>query len=328
MTPPSAVRIRDIAPRLAFQAHHATTAQKLETASRLADAGISAIELSSFVRPDLVPGLADAAEVFAKISRRPGLSLECCVGNVRGLRRAIDAGADAAWFLLSADEGFARGNTGRSTAQSLTELGQMRVIAESSGIRLGTYVIFAWGGPSGPPRRPADLEPLARRLVDLGVTRWILADSTGYAAPPQTRELIEAAARHIPLADLTIQIHDARGMGLANIAEAIRAGVSRIDTSLAGSGAHPAMPDVPGAGVCTEDVVQMLQLMGVDTGIRLPPLIEAANWLHSEVGVPSKGFVRRAGPVPGTPHDRQHITSLRWQPLRGTRDEEASADRN
>ncbi|GAA2329471.1 pyruvate carboxyltransferase [Streptomyces violaceusniger] len=299
MSLPDGVRIREIAPRLTFQDHVVPTDVKVELVRRLIDAGVRVFELSSFVRPDFVPGLADAAEVFARVPRAAGLSLGCCVGNVRGLARAVDAGADSAYFLLSADEEFARANIGRSTADSLRELERMAAYAAKENILLGTYLIFAWGGPTGPARTGEDLQPLARRLLDIGVEHWILADSSGYAAPPQIRGLVTAALRHVPPGNLTVQIHDDRGMGLAALLPLLELGVRAIDTSLAGSGGHPAMPGAQGGGLCTEDAVQMLELCGVETGIDLPRLIETANWLTAEVGVAGKGFVRHTGRVPG-----------------------------
>ena len=293
------IRIRDIAPRLAGQAHPITTDDKVRLIDELTAAGVPAIEVSSFVRPDLIPGLADADEVFARITRRPNVSLECCVGNERGLRRAIDAGADAAWFLLSADDGFAQHNIGRSTEQSLRELERMQQLARSAPITLGTYIIFAWGGPTSPPRRAADLNALTGRLTDIEVREWILADSCGYASPAAIRELTTFAIEQLGGPDtLTVQIHDGRGMGLANIIELADLGITRIDTALAGSGGHPAMKNTPGAGLCTEDTVQLLHLEGHTTGIDLPQLIDTANWFADTLQVPSNGFVRHAGPVP------------------------------
>jgi hydroxymethylglutaryl-CoA lyase len=300
MSVPDGVRIREIAPRLTFQDQVVPTEIKIELVRRLIDAGIRAFELSSFVRPDLVPGLADAAEVFAKVPRVPGLSLGCCVGNTRGLARAVDAGADTAYFLLSADEEFARANIGRSTVDSLRELERMAAYAADRNIVLGTYVIFAWGGPTGPARTGEDLEPLARRLLDIGVDHWILADSSGYAAPPHIRELVTTALTFVPAGNLTVQIHDDRGMGLAALLPLLELGIHAIDTSLAGSGGHPAVPGTRGGGQCTEDAVQLLELSGVDTGINLPALIDTANWLTGEVGVSGKGCVRHTGCVPST----------------------------
>ncbi|GAA1827036.1 hydroxymethylglutaryl-CoA lyase [Pseudonocardia ailaonensis] len=291
------MRLREIAPRLTFQAHPVPTELKIELVERLVGAGIRDFELSSFVRPDLVPGLADAAAVFAAVRPAPGLTLGCCIGNERGLRAAADAGADSATFLLSADEDFARANIGRSTAESLAELERLADVAAGLGITLGTYVIFAWGGPLGPPRGPADLEPIARRLVAIGVTDWVLADSFGYAAPPQLRELLAVAAHHVPPGSLTVQVHDSRGLGVANVLALAELGVGTIDVSLAGSGGHPAMPGQRGGGVCTEDAAQALELAGYHTGLDLAALVETANWLEDS-GVPGLGFVRHVGPVP------------------------------
>ncbi len=301
----TAIRLRDIAPRLAFQAFPATTDQKVELVDRLTDAGLRAVEVSSFVNPKLVPGLADAAEVFARVKRPAGVSLECCVANERGLREAIDAGAHAAWFLLSADATFSRLNTGRTIEESLAELARMREVAEGSGTKLGTYLIATFGGPVGTPRGPGDVHPVARRLIGLDVRDWILADSCGYAAPPQIAEMVRWASELTLVERLNLQVHDSRGMGLANVAEAARVGVVNIDLALAGSGAHPASPGALVGGTCTEDAVQMLARMGVETGVDLPALIDAANWLDGVLGGAGMGFVRKSGAVPRSGDDAQ-----------------------
>ena len=293
-----AVRIRDVAPRLAFQARLVETSVKVELVDRLTAAGITAVEVSSFVNPKLVPGVADAAKVFARVRRAPGVSLECCVANLTGIKRAIDAGAHAAWFLLAVDDGFSRLNTGRGIEESLAELERMRVAAEGSGTRLGTYLIHTFGGPVGTPRGPADLRALMGRLVGAGVRDWILADSNGYAAPPQVRAMVDFAAGYVGQDRLRVQVHDSRGMGLANLAELGRMGLANIDTALAGSGGHPAAPNALVGGTCTEDAVQMLELMGIDTGTDLQSLIETANWLDGALGGTGLGFVRRTGRVP------------------------------
>ena len=305
-----AVQLREIAPRLTFQAHPAPTSLKVELVQRLVGAGLKHFELSSFVRPDLIPGLADAAEVFARVRDVTGLTLGCCVGNERGLRAAADAGADSATFLLSADEDFARANIGRSTEESLAELERMAAAAEGLSTTLGTYVIFAWGGPAGPARGPAELEILARRFVDIGVTDWVLADSFGYAAPPQIRELVQAASTFVPVESLTVQVHDNRGLGVADVLELATLGVGTIDTAIGGSGGHPAMPGQRGGGVCTEDAVQALELAGYATGTDLAALTETANWLE-QAGVPALGFVRHIGPVPGSDVDRATL-AFNW----------------
>ena len=307
----SGVRIRDISPRLGLQAHNVDTGKKIELVERLISAGVKAIEVSSFVNPKLVPGLADAETVFARVSRPPGLSLECCVGNVTGLKRAIDAGAHAAWFLLATDETFSRGNIGRSIKESLAELARMREVAEGSPIKLGTYMIAVFGGPVGLARGPDDVEGLARRLVEMDVRDWILADSCGYAAPPQIRAMVAFAAGLVGQDRLNVQVHDSRGMGLADVAELVGIGLANIDLSLAGSGAHPASPGSAAGGVCTEDAVQMLEQMGVDTGLDLTALIETANWFDDLLGGREKGFVRRIGRVPTNQAQMETARALR-----------------
>ncbi|GAA2074241.1 pyruvate carboxyltransferase [Aeromicrobium tamlense] len=311
MTAERSVRLKDIAPRLTFQAYQAPTEHKVELIDRLTAAGLPAIEATSFVRPDLVPGLADAAEVMARVRRPAGVRFECCIGNERGLRDAIEAGMDGAWFLLSADDDFARNNIGRTPEDSLELLAHLREVAEGSGTTVGTYVIFAWGGPSEPARGAETFAPIGRRLREIGVDDWILADSAGYAAPKQMRNLVEGAVELNDLGRLTVQVHDARGMGLANVVELINLGVRNIDVSLGGSGGHPAMPDTPGGGICTEDVVQMLDLLGVDSGVDLDAVIAASNWLADEVGAPTLGFVRKIGSVPShQPSDE--VSAFNW----------------
>ena len=307
----SALRIREISPRLGLQAHRIETAHKLELIERLVAAGLNAIEVSSFVNPKFVPGLADAETLFARAPRPPGVSLECCVGNVTGLRRAIDAGAHAAWFLLATDEIFSLGNTGRSIADALDELERMVALAQGTGTKLGTYLIAAWGGPTGFSRTPADLQLFADRLLAMDVRDWILADSCGYAAPPQIRETVEWAAGLVGRERLLVQVHDSRGMGLGDVAELARLGVTNIDLSLAGSGAHPAAPGAAAGGVCTEDAVQMLELMGFDHGLDLSALIETANWLNTLLGGNEKGFVRRIGRVPTDSDQMERARAIR-----------------
>ncbi|WGS55268.1 hypothetical protein LFL96_35685 (plasmid) [Paraburkholderia sp. D15] len=313
----TAVRLRDVSPRLAFQAHSVTTQQKVELVERLIAAGLRAIEVSSFVHPKLVPGLADAGQVFAQVSRPAGVSLECCVGNMTGLKRAIDAGAHAAWFLLAADEEFSKANIGRTIAESIDELARMREVAEGSGTHLGTYLIAAFGGPVGLGRGPDDVRAVANRLIELDVHDWILADSCGYAAPPQIRDMVRFAAGLTDIKRLTVQIHDSRGMGLANVAELVAQGVTNIDTSLAGSGGHPAAPGANVGGTCSEDVVQMLNLMDIDTGIDLTALIDAANWLNEVLGGSEKGYTRLVGGIPSTAEElaafRKSRGPFQWQ---------------
>jgi len=294
------VHIRDISPRLTFQFQAASTQEKVELVDRLIDCGVPAIEVSSFVHPKMVPGLADAEQVFSRVKRPAGVSLECCVGNVTGLKRAIDSGAHAAWFLLAADEAFAKANIGRNIEDSLLELERMREVAARADIRLGTYLIAVFGGPVGLPRGPEQVSSLAARLTAMGIDEWILADSCGYAAPPQVRNMVQFASSHTAMEKLRVQVHDSRGMGLANIAELVALGVKNIDTSLAGSGGHPAAPGASVGGVCTEDAVQMLDLMGVDSGIDLSALIATANWLNDLLGGREKGFTRKVGKVPAS----------------------------
>jgi len=214
--------------------------------------------------------------------------------------------------MLSMDEAFSQQNIGRSVDQSIAALAAIREHADGSGVAIGTYVIGAFGGPTGPARDSGQLGAFLDRLVSVGVDRWIIADSFGYAGPLQVRHVFRDIAERASGTDVTLQIHDSRGMGLAGVAEFLAAGFSRVDGALAGSGAHPAMPGARVGGVCTEDLVQMLHLMDVVTGIDLESLIESANWLTALLGEPGGGFVRHSGPVPdGRPGSRP-VGDLDW----------------
>ena len=229
------------------------------------------------------------------------------MGNLTGLKRAIDAGAHVAWFLLATDEAFAKANIGRSIDDSLIELEKMHELASQADIQLGTYLIAAFGGPAGLARGPETVDGLAHRLLSMGVDKWILADSCGYAAPPQMRNMVQFAANLTGMHNLNVQVHDSRGMGLANVAELVALGLHNIDLSLAGSGGHPAAPGASVGGVCSEDAVQMLDLMGVQSGVDLHKLIETANWLRKRIHSAcrpgpgyccrTRGFQGRAGHV-------------------------------
>ena len=145
----------------------------------------------------------------------------------------------------------------------------------------------------------------------MDVRDWILADSCGYAAPPQIRQTVGFAADRVGMERVVVQVHDSRGMGLADVAELAALGVANIDLSLAGSGAHPAAPGAAAGGVCTEDAVQMLERMGVETGLDLTALIDAANWLDGLLGGREKGFVRRIGRVPNDAAQMEAARALR-----------------
>lgn len=153
---------------------------------------------------------------------------------------------------------------------------------------------------------------MLRRLLDMGVDRWVLADSGGYASPSQIYRTVAHAIELNAPEGITVQVHDSRGMGLAGVAELARMGLANIDTAITGAGGHPAAPGVPVGGVCTEDAVQMLHLMGHGTGIDLPALIETANWFDQLVGGREKGFVRHVGAVPTAGSGLTDRRELRW----------------
>ena len=288
----SGLRIREISPRLGLQSHLVETSQKVELVQRLIAAGLKAVEVSSFVSPRLVPGLADAEEVFSRVGRPQGVSLECCVGNVTGLKRAIEAGADAA--LVPA--GHRRGVLRRATpaARSPTRCRSSSGCAASPrgpARGLGTYMIAAWGGPAGLARTPADLQPLADRLLAIDVRDWILADSCGYAAAaadPRDGAVGRAADRDRAPggARCTTAAAWASATWLNSPGWAWRTSTCRWP---APARTRPRRGLRPGASA-PRDAVQMLELMGFETGLDLSALIDTANWARWASGRPGEGL--------------------------------------
>ncbi|MER5908909.1 pyruvate carboxyltransferase [Streptomyces sp. NPDC001982] len=287
------VSIRDVTPRLLFQAVPAETGVKVELVNRLVDAGLRNVEVSSFVSRDRVPLLADAENVFTGIDRVEGVSYECCVASSEGVRRASDAGVSKAWYLLSLDQEFGRQNAGRGTAADLDRLAEIVELALDLKVNLGTYIIGSFGGPGGIVSTTA-FDRFLTQLEQAGAGEWIVADSFGFASPNDVAARLPHVLSRKPQGLVRLQIHDTQGMGLANVAAALRLGVRGFDVSVAGTGGHPMIADTNLGAVCSEDLVNMMRLMGYETGIDLPKLLDIANWLASLDGVDARGFVRRS----------------------------------
>lgn len=288
---PTRVRIREVGPRDGLQNEDVTltTEAKLRLIDALGATGLREIEVGAFVRPQNVPQMADTAEVFAGLRRRPGVIYSAIAPNVTGARRALEAGADAVQAFLSASESHNHSNVNMGIEQSLANVADMSEIVRSAGRPFDAVLSVAFGCPfegDVPIERVLDL---CGRLLDLGAEQLTLGDTTGMAYPTQVQQVVLAFRERFPRQRLRLHLHSARGAGLANIFAALQVGVDEYDSSVGGVGGCPFAPGAPG-NLCTEDLTHMLHEMGIVTGLDLPALVEAAHLLEGLLGhtVPSQ----------------------------------------
>ncbi|WP_340692113.1 hydroxymethylglutaryl-CoA lyase [Hyphomonas sp.] len=295
------IDIVEVGPRDGLQNDPAnlTVEQKLEFISRLEDAGVRRMESGSFVNPKAVPKMADSAAVFAGLDRsRPTRHIALAL-NEKGVRRAIDAGADEINFVLVAGEAFGKRNQGMSPQDSADMLAQCAPLILEAGIPLSATISVAFGDPFDGDVDIAVVGNLAAQAQRAGVNELALGDTIGVATPWDVRARIERVRMEAPDVFLRMHFHDTRGAALANVAAAIDAGVDVIDASCGGIGGCPFAPAATG-NVATEDVVYMLERVGFDTGLDLGKLIETAHWLETVLQHPVSSSLSRAGAFPPT----------------------------
>jgi hydroxymethylglutaryl-CoA lyase len=294
------VSIREVGPRDGFQNEPDVipTDEKLRLVEMLARTGLRRLEVTSFVRPDVIPQLADGAEVLEAI-RVPGeVSLSVLIPNARGLERALehrDRFQEVNVFL-SASESHNQRNVNCSIADSLDGLRSVLAQAREAGLRCEGVVSVAFGCPYEGRVPPERVFSLARELVDSGADEISFGDTTGMANPRQVREFFAAARAALPGVELTAHFHNTRGQGLANVLAALETGVDSFESSFGELGGCP-VPRGATGNVATEDVVSMLHEMGVDTGVSLERLLEAARAAQEILGRPLGSHVLTAGPV-------------------------------
>jgi hydroxymethylglutaryl-CoA lyase len=292
---PDTVRIVEVGPRDGLQNEgvRVPTAEKVRFVNRLADAGHSVIEVSAFVRPDRVPQLADAADVFASITRRPGTRYTALVPNTIGLSRAIDAGADEVAIFAAASETFSQRNINQSIAQSLDTYAAVCDEAARRGRRVRGYLSTCFGCPFEGTVPPERVVELTERLLALGVYEVALSDTIGVAHPRQVVELTAAVAARVPITALALHFHDTRGTALANVYAGLDAGVRTFDASAGGLGGCPYAPGATG-NLATEDLIYLLDGLGTSTGVRLDGIIAASEGIEPLVGHALPARVYRA----------------------------------
>jgi hydroxymethylglutaryl-CoA lyase len=299
-TLPSNARIREVGPRDGFQNEPETisTADKVRLIDLLSATGLKRMEVTSFVRPDVIPQLADGAEVLAAIQRRAGVAFSVLIPNERGLERALGLRDrfDEISVFLSASETHNRRNVNRSVEESLAGLEATLATAAEAGLRCEGVIATSFGCPYEGEVASQRVFEIAERLAAAGCAEVGFGDTTGMANPRQVGEFFAAARERLAGVELTAHFHNTRGQGLANVLAALEQGIDSFESSFGELGGCPVPPGSTG-NVGSEDVVSMLHEMGVETGIDLPRLIAASRAAQEVLGRPLGAHVLRAGPV-------------------------------
>ena len=291
----SHVRIVEVGPRDGLQNEKTiiATADKIALIDRLSATGLKSIEATSFVSPKWVPQLADAADVFAGIDRRPGVSYPVLVPNLQGYERARAAGASEVAVFTAASEAFNRKNINASIDESIARFEPVIEAARADGVRVRGYVSTVLGCPYQGDVAVADVVRVSRRLHALGCYEISLGDTIGVGTPGKARAMLRAVASEVPMTALAVHFHDTYGQALANVLACLEEGVGVVDAAVSGVGGCPYAKGASG-NVATEDVAYMLQGLGIDTGVDLDALVDTGRWLAQLLGRDSGSKVGRA----------------------------------
>ncbi|HUB37630.1 MAG TPA: hydroxymethylglutaryl-CoA lyase [Streptosporangiaceae bacterium] len=293
---PRQISVREVGPRDGLQNEDPVPTQaKIELIDRLSGTGVRRIEAVSFVRPDAIPQMADAEEVWGGIERADSVRYSALVPNLRGAARALDNGLTEIEAVVSASDTHNRKNVNRGTAESLDDIAQIIALAHERGATCQVIVSTAWGCPyEGDVPVERVVATAGRALAD-GADTVSFGDTTGMATPGRVQRLIGEFRAAYPEADLNLHFHNTRGTGLANVLAALELGVADFDASVGGLGGCPYAPGATG-NIATEELVHMVEDMGVGTGIDLAALIDAAADAERIIGRQLPSQVLRAGP--------------------------------
>jgi hydroxymethylglutaryl-CoA lyase len=296
-TLPARVTIREVGPRDGLQSEKPLPVpDRAKLIDALSATGISKIEALSFVSPKAVPAMADAADVWARVERRPDVEYSALVPNRRGAEEAVHAGGfSSLQGFLAASDGYNVKNVGKPVEDSMRDVAGVVDVASSARLPVEVSISATFGDPFEGDVAPEHVLEVGQRLLDLGVARLSLGDTTGMATPTRVWSVVGLLLDKIPAVPLNLHFHDTRGTAMANVLAALELGITEFDASVGGLGGSPFAPDAAG-NVATEDLVHMLTDMGIQTGIDLDRLVEAAHLVESLVGHPIPGRVAKAGP--------------------------------
>ncbi len=277
---PPRVTIVEVGPRDGLQNEKGviTTADKIQFIDLLSDAGFPVIEATSFVSPRAIPQLADAAEVMAGITRRPGVRYTALVPNAKGMERALAAGLREVAVFTGASETFVQHNINMSIAGSIESFRPVLEMARAAGVRVRGYISTAFGCPYEGAVAPEAVKRVAAMLLELGVDELSIGDTIGVATPNQVVKVTEALAPLAGIERLAMHFHDTRGTALANVMTALQLGIAIFDSSAGGLGGCPYAPGASG-NLATEDLLYLLSGLGIETGIDLEKVVTASAFL-------------------------------------------------
>jgi hydroxymethylglutaryl-CoA lyase len=292
---PAAVRIVEVGARDGLQNEKTIipAATKIELINRLSQTGLRTIEATSFVSPKWIPQLADAAEVFAAIEKKPGVAYPVLVPNLQGYERARSVGAAEIAVFTAASEAFNQKNVNASIDESIERFVPVLQRAQADAVRVRGYVSTVLGCPYQGDVAVADVVRVAKRLHELGCYEISLGDTIGIGTPKKAAAMLRAVAEEVPMTAIAVHFHDTRGQALANILACLEQGVGVVDSAVSGTGGCPYAKGATG-NVASEDVVYMLEGMGIATGVDLDALIATGLWLSGELGRETSSRVARA----------------------------------
>ncbi|WP_305041995.1 hydroxymethylglutaryl-CoA lyase [Geoalkalibacter sp.] len=299
---PNRVRMVEVGPRDGLQNEPRTvpTPVKVALIERLAEAGLSVVEATSFVSPRWVPQMADQVDVMAMITRRAGVSYPVLVPNLKGLEAALAAGAEEIAVFGAASETFSQKNINCSIAESLARFAEVIAQARRRGLNVRGYVSCVLGCPYEGEIAPRQVAAVARRLFDLGCYEISLGDTIGIGTPAKAQRMVDAVAAQVPVERLAVHFHDTYGQALANILAVLERGIGVVDSAISGLGGCPYAQGASG-NVASEDLLYMLEGLGIETGVDLSALVAAGRYICEFLGRPSGSKVTRAlGEAPRT----------------------------
>lgn len=277
---PQQVKIVEVGPRDGLQNEStAVPAEvKLELIRKLEQAGLPVIEAGSFVSPKWVPQMASSAEVYQAIEQKPGVSYPMLVPNLRGLEGALAAGVREIAIFAAASESFTRKNINCSIDESITRYGEVMELARKHDLKVRGYVSCVLGCPYEGEIAVDKVADVAQRLYQMGCYEVSLGDTVGVGTPVKAQQMVDAVARRVPVERLAAHFHDTYGQALANLFAVLQRGVSVIDSSVSGLGGCPYAKGASG-NVATEDVLYMLNGLGIETGVDMPKLLQAGRYI-------------------------------------------------
>ncbi len=289
------VRIVEVSPRDGLQNEKQiiSTADKIELIDRLSQTGLRTIEATSFVSPKWVPQLADAAQVYAGIDRKPGITYPVLVPNEQGYERARAVGVEEIAVFTAASEAFNQKNINASIDQSLARFAPVLTQAKNDGVRVRGYVSTVLGCPYQGEVAVSDVVRVANTLFEMGCYEISLGDTIGVGTPRKAVAMLNAVAAEIPLSQLAVHFHDTYGQAVANVTACIEAGVRVVDAAVSGTGGCPYAKGASG-NVATEDIVYLLNGIGISCDVSLDHLIDTGRWLSNLLGRQTNSKVNQA----------------------------------